>query len=156
MSIRWPRPWCIDRMKNAALLFALLFAAPAWAANVVVSGAFARASTPGAETGAVYFSLQSDTDDALTGVSTNVAQSAMLHQTTMQGMVMSMDMMDRIDLPAGQKITLAPGGMHIMLQGLTQPLIKGHTIGLHLIFAHAAPQDIIVPVDGIAAMVPGE
>ena len=156
MSIRWPRPWCIDRMKKAALLFALLFAAPAWAANVVVSGAFARASTPGAETGAVYFSLQSDTDDALTGVSTNVAQSAMLHQTTMQGMVMSMDMLDHIDLPSGQKVTLVPGGRHIMLEGLKQPLVKGSHIPLHLTFAHAAPMDILVPVAGLAATAPNE
>jgi copper(I)-binding protein len=148
-------------MKKLVLaLLCVALAAPARAASpvvtIIVTGAFARATAPGADTGAVYLGLQSDSADALTGVASNVASSAMLHQTTMQGMVMSMDMLDHIDLPAGQKVTLAPGGIHIMLEGLKQPLVKGSRIPLHLTFAHATPMDILVPVAGLAATAPNE
>ncbi len=144
-------------MKKLVLaLLCVALAAPAWAASVTVTGAFARATAPGADTGAVYLGLQSDLPDTLTGVASGVASGAMLHQTTMQGMVMSMDMLDHIDLPAGQKVTLVPGGRHIMLEGLKQPLVKGSHIPLHLTFAHAAPMDILVPVAGLAATAPNE
>jgi periplasmic copper chaperone A len=141
-------------MKSTAALLVFL-AAPAFA-HVTVSNAFARATVPGAETGVVYLTLQSDTDDSLTGASTPAAGSAMLHQTTMEGMVMAMDMLDKIDLPAGQSVTLAPGKKHIMLEKLTAPLVKGGSLVLHLTFAHAAAMDVTVPVAGIAANAPGE
>jgi len=144
-------------MKRLALLMALAtsFAAPVWAASVTVTGAFARATAPGSDTGVVYLTLQSDADDKLTGVSTPVATSAMMHKTTMAGMVMSMDMLGTIDLPAGQRVVLQPDQLHIMLNGLKQPLVKGTTIPLHLIFAKAPPEDITVPVASLAAMAPG-
>ena len=144
-------------MNRLALLSALLvtLAAPAWAASVSVTGAFARATLPGAATGVVYMTLLSDGGDTLTGVSTPVAVSAMMHKTTMAGMVMSMDMLSEIELPAGQKLVLQPDQLHIMLQGLKQPLVKGTTIPLHLTFAKAPAQDITVPVASFAATAPG-
>lgn len=143
-------------MKRVATLAMLAFslAAPAWA-GVTVSGAFARATPPGADTGVVYMTVQSDADDQMTGVSTPVAASAMMHKTTMAGMVMSMDMLMTIDLPAGKAVVLQPDQLHIMLQGLKQPLVKGTSISLHLTFAHAPALDIKVPVASLAATVPG-
>ena len=143
-------------MKRLLLSSLLILAAPAWAASVSVTGAFARATLPGSDTGVVYLTLQSDTDDTLTGASTPVAAGAMLHQTTMVGMVMSMDMLSKIDLPAGQKVVLQPDHQHIMLTGLKHPLVKGSTIQLHLTFAKAPAADITVPVASFAASAPGD
>jgi copper(I)-binding protein len=136
-------------------LCAAMFAAPAWAASVVVTSAFARATLPGSDTGVVYMTLESDTGDKLTGASTPVAVSAMMHKTSMAGMVMSMDMVSAIDLPAGQKVVLQPDQLHIMLEGLRHPLVKGTTIPLQLIFAKSPAETVTVPVAGFAAMTPG-
>jgi len=144
----------MKRLGIVAVLMAAL-TSPAWAASVAVTGAFARATLPGSDTGVVYLTLQSDADDKLVGVSTPVAGSAMLHKTAMTGMVMSMDMLSEIDLPAGQKVVLQPDQLHIMLEGLKQPLVKGSTIPLHLVFAKAAAEDITVPVASFAATAPG-
>jgi len=144
-------------MKRLAFLAMMIsLAVPAWAASVTVTGAFARATPPGAEIGVVYMTLESDTGDTLTGASTPAAASAMMHKTSMAGMVMSMDEMDKIDLPASQKVALQPDQLHIMLQGLKHPLVKGTTIPLHLTFAKAPAQDINVPVGSIGASGPGE
>ncbi len=141
---------------NKLLLAALsvLVAAPAWAATVTVTGQFARATLPGSDTAVVYFTLQSDAADTLTGVSSPTAASAMLHKTTMAGMVMSMDGIDKIDLPAGTPVVLEPDHLHIMLEGLKVRLVKGRTFPLHLTFAHAPAMDIIVPVASFAATAP--
>jgi copper(I)-binding protein len=157
MSITWRRRWFTDAVKRAAVAVAFwMLAGSAWAASVSVSGAFARATPPGAVNGVVYLTLCSDQDDALTGVSSPVARGAMLHKTTMAGMVMDMDMLSKIDLPAGQAVVLQPDQMHIMLTGLKQPLVKGSSIPLHLTFAYAPALDIDVPVGSIAAAAPGE
>lgn len=140
--------------KLLPVLAGLTLAVPVWAAGVTVTNAFARATPPGADTAAVYLSLRSDSDDALTGASTPVAASAMLHKTTMTGMVMSMDMIDQVLLPAGQTVALAPDQMHIMLSGLKTRLVKGTTIPLHLTFAHAPAQDVTIPVASLAATAP--
>jgi periplasmic copper chaperone A len=65
--------------------------------------------------------LQSSAGDRLTGASTPAAQAAQLHTVSMEGGVMKMRQVDGIDLPAGQSVTLKPGGYHLMLMGLAQP-----------------------------------
>lgn len=74
---------------------------------------------------------------------------------TMGGGVMKMRQVDGIDVPAGQMVTLKPGGYHIMLTGLTQPLKEGQTFPLTLTFAKAGSQDVVVTVQQVGAMGPG-
>lgn len=76
--------------------------------------------------------------DSLTGVSSPDAEMVMLHQTTEQGM----DMVDGVAIPAGGRVLLAPGGYHLMLQGLTHRAAVGDTITVRLQFAQA--EDVVV------------
>jgi len=57
-----------------------------------------------------------------------------------------------IDIPAGQTGTLSPGGMHIMLLGLTQPLREGQSFPLTLSFDHAGPRQVTVAIEKAGAM----
>jgi copper(I)-binding protein len=57
--------------------------------------------------------------------------------------------------PAGQAVTLSPGGMHIMLLGLTQPLHPGQSFPLTLSFNHAGPRQVTVAIEKAGAMGPG-
>jgi len=127
------------------------------AGAVTVRQAWARATPPGATTGIIYLSLTSPAADRLTGLSTPVAASARLHVSVMRGGVMQMrPLPEGLALPAGQTVTLAPMGTHIMLDGLKAPLTQGENFPLHLTFAHAAPVDVTATVQPIGASGPGD
>ncbi|MFN8023814.1 MAG: copper chaperone PCu(A)C [Acidimicrobiales bacterium] len=67
--------------------------------------------------------------------------------TTMAGMgAMQMQQVDKIALPAGQAVALAPGGYHIMLMELAKPLEIGQTFTLTLRFQSGSTQDVSVEV----------
>ena len=62
---------------------------------------------------------------------------------------MKMRQVGGIDLPAGEKVTLAPHAYHIMLFGLASDLKAGDRFPLTLDFAHAGPQTVSVRVIGL-------
>jgi periplasmic copper chaperone A len=145
------------RLKPISLAagFLLLLTAAAQAGDVQIKDAWARATPGGAQTAAAYVTIESTAGDRLTGASTPAAQKAELHSMTMDGNVMKMRQVDAIDLPAGQAVTLKPGGYHIMLTGLAQPLKEGQSFPLTLTFAKAGTQDVTVTVQKVGAMGPG-
>ncbi len=59
---------------------------------------------------------------------------------------MTMRPVDRIDLPAGESVSLEPGGYHVMLLDLAKPLEAGETIEVTLTFEQAGEQTVQVPV----------
>ncbi len=129
------------------LIIALLaLTATAQAAPVTITAPWARASLPHQDEAAAYLTLQSPTADTLTGIDTQEAGMAMLHQTTHNGTMSGMSDMDSLPLPAGQSVTLAPNGTHIMLMDLKHPLKSGQKLHLTLNFAHAGQQSVTVPV----------
>jgi periplasmic copper chaperone A len=65
---------------------------------------------------------------------------------SMAGMVMQMRPVAGIDIPAGQPVSLKPGGEHIMLLGLAQPLHEGQTFPLTLTFEKAGSRAVTVTV----------
>ena len=120
-----------------------------------IENAWARATPGKAENGAAYLTIVSPVPDRLTAASTPDAKIAELHEMTMQGGVMKMrPLPNGIELPAGKPITLKPGGMHIMLMGLKQPLKKGETFPLTLSFEKAGTKEVNVAVEGPGAIGP--
>jgi hypothetical protein len=138
-----------------AFIVAAAGGATAQGSDVQVKDVWARAMPGGAQTAAIYGTLASATGDRLTGASTPAAQTAELHIMTMDNGVMKMRQVDGIDLPAGQAVTLKPGGYHIMLTGLAQPLKEGQSFPLTLTFAKAGAQQATVSVQKVGAMGPG-
>jgi copper(I)-binding protein len=89
--------------------------------------------------------------DRLLGVETGIAKRAMLHTTEhAEDGVARMVHLDAIDIPAGGTVTLAPGGLHIMLMGLTGPLAEGDLIPAILIFEAAGRVEVEFSVDAPA------
>lgn len=141
---------------GAGLILGLSAAAAlAQGGDVVIKDVWARATPGGAQTAAVYATLESPAGDRLTGASTPAAQKAELHQMTMHGNVMEMRPVAGLDLPPGQPVTLKPGGYHLMLTGLAKPLVAGTSFPLTLDFAKAGARQLTVSVAGIGAMGPG-
>ena len=118
-----------------AALFVLLCssgASPVFAQSVKAENAWARATVPGQKTGSVYVELTSSSDGALVAAASPVAARAELHSMTMEGGVMRMRALPRVELPAGKTVKLAPGGMHVMLVDLKQPLKAGDKVPVTL------------------------
>ena len=112
-------------------------------------------ATPGkAENGAAFVTITSPTADRLVSASTPVAKKAELHTMSMQGMVMKMRPISGVDIPAGQPVSLKPGGEHIMLMGLNQPLREGQSFPLTLDFEKAGPRMVTVTVEKAGAKGP--
>lgn len=138
------------------LALALALASPVLAADIEVSSPFARASAGAAPVGAAFMTLKNETasDDKLVSASTPVAASAELHTHIKDGDIMRMREVPSIDLPAGSTVNMQPGGLHVMLMGLKQPLRQGEVFPLTLTFAKAGAVTVEVPVKTAAEMMP--
>lgn len=111
----------------------------ACADGVNVANAWVRPPAPGQTVASAYVELTSARDAALVGAGSAVAARVEMHSMTMDGGVMRMRALPRIELPAGQTVKLAPGGMHLMLIDLKQPLRPGATVPLVLSVQPSAP-----------------
>ena len=108
--------------------------------SVQVADAWCRPTPNGAKAGGCYLTLTAGSDDRLVSVSTALAQSAEVHEMKMENGVMSMaHLADGLPLPAGTPVELKPGGNHIMLMGLRDPLVDGRIASFTLTFEKAGP-----------------
>jgi len=122
--------------------------------DLAFSGAFARATLPGAQVGGGYVTIENtgDTDDRLIAASSPVAAEVQTHEMSMVNDVMQMrHLPDGIEVPAGETVELAPGGLHLMLMGLTEPLVEGETVPVTLVFEESGEIEIALQVLGFGA-----
>jgi copper(I)-binding protein len=86
--------------------------------------------------------------DRLVGVASDAARAVELHATMVdtQG-VASMRPVQGVDLPPGGAARFAPGGLHVMLIGLAEPLVEGETFPLTLTFARSGSVTVEVAVE---------
>lgn len=85
--------------------------------------------------------------DRLLRASTDVAAKIELHTHIKDGDIMRMRPVEAIDLPAGKKVMLEPGGYHIMLLGLKKKLVEGERFPLTLEFEKAGKIVVEIKVD---------
>jgi len=137
-----------------AAIAALAWAGWGQAADVNVSGAWARATMPGQKVAGVYMTITSAAPARLVAVETPAARVAEIHEMRHEDGVMKMRRLDGLALPAGEPVALAPGGFHIMLLDIKQPLAAGQEIALTLVVdAGGTRQSILVkaPVKTVGA-----
>ena len=113
-----------------------------------VTQAWSRAMPPTAPTGAVYFLISNPgkTADKLVGVQTPRADKAELHTHVQKGEVMSMEQIESVELAPGGEVAFKPGGNHVMLFQLTEPLVAGEHFPLTLIFEKAGEVTVEVGI----------
>jgi periplasmic copper chaperone A len=127
--------------------------------DLVLDHAWTRATPAGATVGAGYLTIENKgaTPDRLVGASTPAAARVEVHEMTMNNGVMKMRPVEGgLSIPAGQSVTLAPGGYHIMLMGLKTPLKEGEKVPLTLQFDKAGKVDVTLDVQGVGAQQPGD
>lgn len=150
-------------MAAAALVLSLSLPALADDAPAVRVGSltilapWARATPGGAEVAATYFTIRNDGDapDRLIDLSSPVADHASVHEMATKDGVMTMrGVTEGLEIPGHGTVTLKPGGYHVMLEHLKQPLKRGMHFTVALRFARAGTADIDVPVAGVGAQGP--
>lgn len=135
------------------MIAAVLACASGSTLAVEVSAAWARPTAPGAKVGGGYLTLHGGaTNDRLLSATTPAAANVELHTHVMDGGVASMRAIKAIDVPAGGKVELKPGGLHLMLIKLKAPLKAGETIPVKLRFEKAGDVDAKLTV---ATQAPG-
>jgi periplasmic copper chaperone A len=121
----------------------------AQAQTLKVEGAWVRSAVPGQQGTGAFMKLTATEPMQLVGFSTPVAGVAQVHEMKMEGDVMRMRAVASLDLPAGRTVELKPGGYHLMLMDLKQPLVKGSTVPISLVLRDAKGEsklDLNVPV----------
>ncbi|WP_454728082.1 MULTISPECIES: copper chaperone PCu(A)C [Cupriavidus] len=126
------------RAPLAALVLVCFGSAAAATSDVVVTDAWARPTVPGQPVGAAYLSITSARGATLTGVQSDVAGTVQVHSMSQDGDVMRMRQLDRLALPAGKMVRLAPAGTHLMLLQLKKPLRPGDSVALDLMVVDQA------------------
>ncbi len=141
-----------------AAALALFAAQPAFAhgykiGQLEIGHPWARMTPAGAKVGGGYLAIENKgtEPDRLVSVTAEIADRAEIHEMTVKDGVMNMRMLaDGIEIPAGGEVKLAPGGYHLMLIGLKQPLKEGERFKGTLTFAKAGTVDVEFKVEGMA------
>jgi copper(I)-binding protein len=126
--------------KLATLALMTLMAPSAWAESIIsITEAKAFATPPTAQSGGGFMEITNTgtTDDTLLAVQADFPRVE-LHTTIFTDGIARMTHLDDLAIPAGETITLAPGGLHVMFMGLKgDPLEVGETVEATLVFEDA-------------------
>ena len=124
----------LKSLMTAAALACVALSALAHEA-IDVQNAWARATVKGQMATGAFMTLTAKDGAKLVGVTSPVAGVAQVHEMKMEGGVMKMnEVKGGLDLPAGKAVALKPGGYHVMLMDLKQPLKKGEAVPISLRF----------------------
>ena len=121
--------------------------------NLSIDHPWARATAPAARTGVVYFSIKNaaSKSDTLLGitVATAVARRASLHEMSLgaKGVMRMVEIKSGLAVGAKSTVKFAPGGHHVMLEGLVKPLLIKQKFGMTLQFAKAGAVAVVVQVE---------
>jgi periplasmic copper chaperone A len=146
------------KMPAAILLFCLFATSDASAHDYAlralkIDHPFARATPPGARTGGVFVTVENTgtQPDRLLSASTPVAGIAELHEMSVDAGVMRMRGVAAMEVKAGETLQLKPGGFHVMLSELKQPLKVGDKFPMTLKFQNAGTVEVSVWVEDMGA-----
>ena len=126
-------------------------------ATVVVSDAWIRANAPGLDVAAAYFNIRNTGRQpvVLAGISTPAAAGATMHMTILRKGISSMREVASLTIAPGETVKFEPGGMHVMLMGLTGALQPGRGATLRFVLSTGATLQQTAPIKSVAEPVAG-
>ncbi len=131
MSISVSIPRALARLPA---LLALGLLAGAAHAQVTVHDAWVRAAVAQQKATGAFMRLTATQDSRLVAASTPIAGVTEIHEMKLEGDVMKMRAVPALQLRAGQTVELKPGGLHLMLMDLRQPVAADASVPLTLVF----------------------
>lgn len=122
--------------------------------EIQIGHPWTRATPPAAKVAGAFMSFTNEggTADRLVGGSSPIAEKVEIHTMEMTGGIMKMrPLADGLEVPAGAKVELAPGGFHVMLIGLKQPIVEGDKVPLTLTFEKGGDIEVELAADKMGA-----
>ncbi len=120
--------------------------------DIEIDHPWSRATPPGAKVAGGYFTITNNGGEAdrLVSVTSDISDKAEVHEMTVKDGVMTMRPVEGgVEIPAGGKVELKPGGYHLMLMGLKQPAKEGESFPATLTFEKAGSVTVEFQVEGI-------
>lgn len=132
------------------------FAAGSAADKVTVSDPYVRLAPPGQMVTGAFLVLKNNDDKDHKVVKADNAASKVteLHTHTMEGGMMKMRQVKEIEIKAKGETALKPGGLHIMLIDLKQPLKEGENVAISVTFEDGSSKKFDAPVRKPQAAMP--
>ena len=118
-------------------------------AALKITGAWAKAMLPGQPVGGGYLTIENTGAEAdrLVSVTSSASPDIEIHEMKMEGDVMKMrELPDGLEVPAGGKVELKPGGFHLMFMAVAEPFKEGGTVKVTLRFEKAGEVEVSLPV----------
>jgi copper(I)-binding protein len=131
-----------------AALGLLLAVSPAQGATLAVQDAWIREAPPTASVLAAYMVIN-NTGESLAGITAIASpdfERTELHRTVVESGVARMVAIEKLEIPSGDKLSLDPGGIHLMLINPLRPLRAGDTVTLVIQGDDGASTTVSVPV----------
>jgi copper(I)-binding protein len=125
--------------------------------DILLTQLWSRATPSGAKVAAGFFTIENTGSEAdrLVGIITPLGK-AEVHETAEANGVSTMRPLEAgLSIAPGQKVTLAPGGLHVMITGLKEPLKEGNMLPLTLRFQKAGEVDAALHIRPPGARSPG-
>jgi len=145
LSRRQVAQWAL--LAGAGLTAVPVFARPFYWGQLAISDAWAPATKPGATVAKVYMIIENRGNDSerLLSARSPVAKSArFIEDDPQKGVV---EQVAYLEVRPRRPVTLRPGRVHLELEGLSKPLVKGATFPLTLVFAFAGPVEVPIDID---------
>jgi copper(I)-binding protein len=119
--------------------------------GLAIAHPFAFATPPNGANGAAYMTITNAAaaPDRLVEVRAGFAGKAELHRTEAgaDGVMKMIHQPEGIEVPAGGTAVLEPGGYHVMLLGLTAPLVEGTKVPVVLVFETAGEIEVELAIE---------
>lgn len=148
-----------DLIPHSLVIAGLIASAPLSAhefkaGDLVIDHPWTKVPPVGARTGAGYLKISNKgaSSDRLVGAAFGAAQTTEVHEMTMVNDVMRMRQIPGgIEIKAGEAVELKPGGLHLMLIGLKEPITEGALLKGSLTFEKAGTVAIELKVEAAGA-----
>jgi len=127
------------------------------AGDLVISQAWTRATPGGAKTGGGFLTIENkgSAADRLVSASADVAGKVEVHEMAVNDGVMKMRPIEGgLAIEPGKTVKLAPGGYHLMMMNLKNPLKQGEKLPVTLQFEKAGKVTVTLDVEGVGAKGP--
>lgn len=139
--------------RAAVLVLILLATGCSGASGVIeITDSWAPTTPPNAQAAVIYLTIDNGTgtDDRLVDVATDRCNTVELHATQIDEqriMRMRLAEPELLQIPAGKRLEMVPGGLHVMCIGPTSPFQDGDAIALQVTLAEAGTIAVTAEVE---------
>ena len=145
-----------SKLGPSLALAGALFISTQALAQITIQDAWVRATVPQQKATGAFMRITAAQDSRLVSVSSPVSGVAEIHEMKLEGDVMRMRAVPALELAAGKPVELKPGGYHLMLMDLKQPISSGSNVALTLTFeakdGQRHTQEVQAPVRALNAV----